>query len=376
MPTTEERIADLEERLRQTKPNKHTMKSIVTIKADIARLRRELVKQLSSKGGGGSGFSVKRTGDAQVALIGFPSVGKSTLLNQLTSGSTNSKVAAYDFTTLDCVPGMLIHKNIAIQLLDLPGIILGASQGRGRGREILSVLRSVDLIVIVVDVSPDGEINMDRFTVIQQELYNIGIRINKEPPRIHIKRTPKGGIGITHAVKLTRIEPEHVKIICEEYKISNAHITFYENSTADDLIDALLGNCEYIPAFVAVNKIDLAPPALVAKLPSLFKGTSHVTVSGNKSLNIDALKDEIYEKLGLARVYMKPKNQERVDLEHPLVIKKGATIQDVCKKVHKDFVRNFKFAKVWGVSAKHPGQVVHLSHVIADGDVVTIFLKA
>ena len=65
-------------------------------------------------------------------MIGFPSVGKSTLLTSITE--TESLVAAYEFTTLTCIPGVINYNNTKIQLLDLPGIIEGAADGRGRGR--------------------------------------------------------------------------------------------------------------------------------------------------------------------------------------------------------------------------------------------------
>ena len=80
----------------------------------------------------GEGFEVSKSGDARVGMIGFPSVGKSTLLTKLTG--TFSKVAAYEFTTLTCIPGVLKHKGAKIQLLDLPGIIEGAKDGKGRGK--------------------------------------------------------------------------------------------------------------------------------------------------------------------------------------------------------------------------------------------------
>ncbi|MFX1339853.1 MAG: GTPase, partial [Promethearchaeota archaeon] len=103
----EERIKELEERLANTVPNKHTMKSINYMKAQIAKLREDLIRIASSKKGGGTGFGIKKSGDAQVAFIGFPSVGKSSLLNLLTEGDTHSKVAAYDFTTITAIPGMM-----------------------------------------------------------------------------------------------------------------------------------------------------------------------------------------------------------------------------------------------------------------------------
>nr|MDO8119152.1 GTP-binding protein [Candidatus Sigynarchaeota archaeon] len=374
MPTIEERIADLEDRLAQTKPNKHTMKSIVTIKADLAGLRRELVQRLSNKAGGHAGFGVRKTGDAQAALIGYPSVGKSTLLNQLTSGRTDSKVAAYDFTTLDCVPGMMVHDKISVQLLDLPGIILGASQGRGRGREILSMLRAIDIIITILSFDDEGNIDAGKLKIIQQELQNIGIRVNKRPPRVSIKRVPKGGIMITKATKLTHLDGDLVKAICNEYKITNAHVVFYENATADDLIDVILGNCVYIPSIIVVNKVDIAKPDNLASLPSILGTKDFITVSGNTGYNIDNFKDLIIQRLDLMKVYLKPKGKD-ADMEKPLIIKRASTVEDVCRKIHKDFVKSFRFAKVWGKSAKHPGQVVHLGHVLEDSDLLSIFLK-
>jgi small GTP-binding protein len=375
MPTTEDRIADLEALLKATIPNKHTMKSIITLRANIAKLRRELVKEISSKGGGGTGFSVRKTGDAQVGFIGFPSTGKSTLLNLMTGGHTDSKVAAYDFTTVDCVPGMMDYEKIKVQLLDLPGIILGASRGKGRGKEILAVMRSVDGIMMLVDFDYEGKINLDRLAIIKQELYNIGIRMNRKPPDIGIKYTHKGGVGMSAGVKLTHITYDYAKAIMSEYNITNAQITFYEDSTPDDLIDAILGNCHYVPAFLIVNKVDIAKPDELAKLPELLKDEDWIAVSGITGYNIEELRAKLVKKIDLMRIYLKPRDKEP-DLEKPMILKNRATVKDACNKIHKEFSRNFRFAKVWGKSAKHPGQIVHLSHVLQDGDVLTIFMRS
>ena len=112
----QDKIKELEEELRKTKYNKKTQHHIGKLKAKIARLKEDI--EVKKKGKGKSeGYSVKKSGDATVIMIGFPSVGKSTILNALTNA--RSKVAAYDFTTLDVIPGLLEYKQAKIQLLEI-----------------------------------------------------------------------------------------------------------------------------------------------------------------------------------------------------------------------------------------------------------------
>ena len=128
-----DKIKDLELEYGRTQKNKATNGHLGIIKAKLSKLRGELLQYQASSGGGGEGFAVQRSGDGRVALIGFPSVGKSSLLNALTS--TQSEAAGYEFTTLTCIPGNIIYNDTRIQLLDLPGIIEGAAHGRkGAGR--------------------------------------------------------------------------------------------------------------------------------------------------------------------------------------------------------------------------------------------------
>ena len=82
---------------------------------------------------------MSKSGDARIALVGFPSVGKSTFLSKITK--TKSEVAAYSFTTLTAIPGVLEYAGAEIQVLDLPGIIEGASEGKGRGRQVISAAK-------------------------------------------------------------------------------------------------------------------------------------------------------------------------------------------------------------------------------------------
>lgn len=125
-----------------------------------------------STGKENEGFNVRKSGDASVVLVGLPSVGKSTLLNALTNA--NSRTASYQFTTLTAVPGMMQYNGSNIQIIDLPGIVEGASKGRGLGRKVLSVARNADLVLIILDV-----FQSELLKILENELYYVGIRVNK-----------------------------------------------------------------------------------------------------------------------------------------------------------------------------------------------------
>lgn len=106
MSTIADKIKLIEDEIARTQKNKNTEGHLGLLKAKIAKLKREQLDFIAkSKGGGGEGFEVAKNGDARIGLIGFPSVGKSTLLTKLTE--TESKVAAWEFTTLTCIPGVL-----------------------------------------------------------------------------------------------------------------------------------------------------------------------------------------------------------------------------------------------------------------------------
>lgn len=135
----------------------HYVKSIHAVIRKLARLRAQLLEPAPGAGsGGGSGFDVSKSGDARIALVGFPSVGKSTFLSKITK--TKSEVAAYSFTTLTAIPGVLEYGGAEIQVLDLPGIIEGASEGKGRGRQVISaakVERTLLVTALVAYISRD-----------------------------------------------------------------------------------------------------------------------------------------------------------------------------------------------------------------------------
>jgi ribosome-interacting GTPase 1 len=134
MSAITQKIADIEAEINRTQKNKATEGHLGLLKAKIAKLRREQVEIAMGKSGGGEGFDVIKSGDARIGLIGYPSVGKSTLLNVITN--TFSEVNEREFTTLTCIPGVIQYRGSKLQLLDLPGIIEGAKDGRGKGRQV------------------------------------------------------------------------------------------------------------------------------------------------------------------------------------------------------------------------------------------------
>merc|ERR1712037_280163 len=156
------------------------------LKAKLAKLRRELITPKSQGGSAAQeSFDVQRTGDARVGFVGFPSVGKSTLLSNL--AGVYSEVAAYEFTTLSTVPGVIRYKGAKIQLLDLPGIIEGAKDGKGRGKQVIAVARTCHLIFLCLDVlKPLGH-----KAIIEHELEGFGIRLNKKPTADYFPRERK-----------------------------------------------------------------------------------------------------------------------------------------------------------------------------------------
>jgi len=357
-----EEITSVEEEIRKTPYNKATSFHIGRLKAKLARLRDEVTKKASTKSGG-DGYSVKKSGDATVTLVGFPSVGKSTLLNKLTGA--NSQVGAYEFTTLDVIPGVLDYKNATIQILDVPGLVKGAASGRGRGKEVIAVVRNCDLVLFLLDVFQPQHLQ-----VLSQELYDAGIRTNQKHPDVVIKRQDRGGVTISSTVEL-EMPDELIKTILGEYKIHNAHVLVRESIDVDQLIDVIMGNRVYVPAVVVVNKVDTADEDVLRKCKEEFPDATYI--SADKGKNLQEVKDVVYDALDFIRIYLKPQGGP-ADMEEPLIVRNGVTIGDICDHLHRDFRRKFRYALIWGKSAKHPGQRAGLDHVLRDKDLLTLII--
>ncbi|MBC5793399.1 MAG: 50S ribosome-binding GTPase [Nanohaloarchaea archaeon] len=356
----EERIQELEDKLEETPVNKATETERGRIKGQIADLKEEKQKKQKSTEDT-SGYAVEKKGDATVALVGFPSVGKSSLLNKLTNA--DSETGEYEFTTLDVEPGMLKHRGANIQILDVPGLIGGAADGRGGGQQVLSVVRNADLILYMLDPEEMRE------EEIKQEIYNVGIRTNIEPPNMKVEKKGKGGITVSSTVDLD-IEHDTVESIMHQKGFVNANVTIREEMDLDRFIDGLMNNRKYIPAITTVNKIDLIDSSKVND----YEEEYDLLISAKDGKNLDELKDLIFEGLGLIRIYMKEKGEE-ADKDDPLILREGDTVESALETLPGDMKDRFKKAKVTGPSSKFPNQKVGVEHELMDEDVLELNLR-
>ena len=364
-----EKIKELEKEMERTQKNKATEHHFGLMKARMAKMRSQLLEPPKKSGDKGDGFGVVKHGDARVAMLGFPSVGKSTILSAFTE--TQSEINERDFTTLTCVPGTLKYNNCKIQLLDLPGIIEGASEGKGKGRQVIACAKSADLILIVLDASKYD----DQKAKILHELDVVGIRLNKEKPNIIIRHTAGGGVQLLSPYKLTKVTQDDVRIVCHEYKIMNAQVTFKDDYDIDDLIDTLEGNRRYIRGLFVYNKIDMIS---MEEVDYLANQPDSVVLSANKGLGNEYFLEKLWEYLGLVRVYTKKKG-EQPDFAGPVVLRKhkgGFSVLAAINAIHRELVNNFKEAIVWGKSVKYSPQKVGLNHILCDEDVLQILKKS
>jgi small GTP-binding protein len=365
MANIEEQIKEIEDELGRTMYNKKTQHHIGKLKAKMARLKDDLELR-RSKGPKTAGYAVRKSGHATVALVGFPSTGKSTLLNKITNAQ--SEVAAYMFTTLTVVPGVMEYRGAKIQVLDLPGLIKDASKGKGRGREVLSVVRSADLIILLIDVF---ETNIQ---ILVDELKTANLRLNQRPPDIVISKKVRGGITVNFTSKQSTLDEDLVRDMMNEYGYINADIVIREDIVEDQLIDYISGNRLFLPAVAVINKTDLVTDAYLKQIQKRMKNWKLVPIAAEKGRGLAELKEELYKALRFIRIYMKPQGKD-ADMVEPLVIKDGSDIGMICDSIHRDFRKNFRYAQIWGKSARFPGQIVGLDHKVSDQDIVTIIVK-
>ncbi len=351
----EEKLEWLENEYRVTPYNKTTDKYLGMLRRKISRTKLEIKEAKKRKHG--IGFITRHKGNATAVLVGFPSTGKSSILNRI--ARVDSKVGSYAFTTTTIIEGMLEYKNAQIQVLDLPGIIEGAHIGIGMGRKIISAVRGSDLIVFVADSSADYAKQMQ---VLINELAALGIFVKEKPD---VKWLNSKGFKIE--VNKSTLPNEVIEMIFKEMGIKECRIRILGELDDNELLAIVAGKATYINAIIALNKSDMVNES---ELPKSIFGIEAVPVSALTGKGINELIEKVYEKLGLINIYLKPKGKA----EEPIAMRKGATVGDVARKLHSEILEQMKCAYVNGPSVKFRNQRVGAEHVLEDGDVIT-FIK-
>lgn len=315
--TPGEKSVALEDLLSTIPKHKGTDKLRADLRRRLSQLRKEALSK--KKGGRGDLYTVQKEGASQIALVGFPNSGKSSLLACLTNA--NPVIAEYPISTLAPLPGMMPFEDIQIQLVDLPPIGNEATDGWVSG-----ILRNADALVFVVDLAEDPDIQAE-LLLEQLERWNIMIASGLFVDNENRERLP-------------------------EFRT--------EGRTAGKVLKKTL---------IVANKQDLADAASFAMLREKYAQLYRcLPISALKKENLEELKRALFELSGIIRVYSKPPGKEP-DLSTPFTVPRGSTVIDLASFIHKDFLFNLKFARVWG-SAKFDGQKVEKSFVLKDRDIV------
>jgi len=306
--TPSEKVIALEELIATIPKHKGTDKLRGDLRRKLSQLKKEAeTLRRSKKGGKGDLYVIQREGAAQIALVGFPNSGKSAILASLTKATP--VIAEYPVSTVTPLPGMMPYEDIQIQLVDLPPIGNESTDGWVSG-----ILRIADALLLVLDNTDDLET--------QAELL------------------------------IEQLSRWRIYIIKSQ---------FLESGTSIGVLKRAL--------FVA-NKNDQSYTE--NNFVRLKEHYGHlcpcISVSALKKETLEELKRAIFEISGVIRVYSKPPGKDP-DLSTPFTIPSGSTVLDLAESIHKDFIPNLKYARIWG-SAKFDGQRVEKNYVLKDKDVV------
>jgi ribosome-interacting GTPase 1 len=306
--TPQEKIQTLEELISTVPKHKGTDK----LRADLRKRLSKLKESSGSRKGASrhvSAFQIDKEGAAQIAVIGSTNVGKSALVTALTNASPEVSPAPY--TTWSPTPGMMALEGAQIQLIDTPPLDREYVEP-----DLLDLIRRADLLLLVVDLQ--------------------GYPIEQAESTVDL-------------LLENRIVPESQRKLVEP----------------DEPVI-------YKPLIIVANKVDDAGHDEDFEVLCELLGASWLLLpfSAENGRYMDQLKQTVFGHLRVIRVYSKPPGREP-DLDVPFVMRQGDTVEELARKVHRDFYHNLKSARVWG-SGRFDGQVVSRDHVLENGDIVEL----
>lgn len=371
--TPQEKLEKLQEFLSLVPRHKGTARLCVQVKRQIKTLQNEIVEKKRRKAGrSGPRLFLEKEGAAQIVILGPTKVGRSSLLTSITNAKT--EVSDYPYTTREPVPGMFQYEDLQFQIVEAPALIEGAAEGESWGLQSLGMARNADGLILMVDLSqsPDKQL-----TLILSEMEKARILMQKPRARVEIERKHVGaGLRIIVVGRLINCNLRDVEALLKGYRILDGVVKIYGEATLDDVEDAIFESTVYRPAIIVANKTDT--PEAMKNLRELerFVGDQVpiVPISCKTRSGLDKLGTEIFKALEIIRVYTKEPN-ERAPSPKPFFLKRGATVSDLAKLVHSDFIKRFSHARVWSKRLAFSPQKVGSTFILEDKDVVELHAK-
>lgn len=364
----QEKLKLMQEFLSLVPKHKGTEKLCRQVKTQISELKNEIEKKKQAKKGIAPSYFIEKAGAAQIVILGETNVGRSSLLKAVTNA--DPEVASYPYTTRSPIPGMLQFKDLQFQLIEAPPLMKGASSGRGGGFQILSLVRNSDGLILMVDLSNDP---IEQFMMIADELEESRILTEEPSGEVEIQKRGLGSeIQFIWDGRLRDCNQDEVIALLKEYKIRSALVRIKGDVTLEIVEDAVFGNSVYRPTIAIANKLDVEGASKWVKpLIEVAKPLEVIPLSVNRDENLpEIIGSRLFSLLQIKRIYTKEPGMEHSKI--PIVVKGELNVGGLAKMIHSDFYSRFKYARIWGMSAKFPGEKVGLDRPLLDGDIVEL----
>ncbi len=370
-----QKLQKMQEFLACVPQHKGTMKLRGQIKKKMAIIREDLAdkkRKGTGKSSGGSKLFIEKEGTAQIAILGDTNVGKSCLMSVLTNA--NVTVSPTPYCTREPVPGIMSYMDVQFQVVEAPALMQGSADGRAWGLQTLGLARNADGLILMIDVSRNPVAQLE---LVLGELEKTRVLVAKPKGKVDIDRRYAGAaLRIILVGKLLGTSMREVEDLLRSYKINDAIVRITGEVTLDDVEDSVFESTIYKPTVIVANKLDVkGAERNLRVLKKYVNGKLPIiAVSCERKTGLDELGRALFESLGVIRIYTKEPGM-RVHSDHPFALRRGATVNDLAKGIHKELVANFLFAMVWAKRLPFSPKKVGLNFVLEDGDIVEIHTK-